>query len=146
MELSANRRYTSKLVLEDTTTVFQKTKDERSEKIKGYTPYWGRQQGERSQWKNDIIRVTLRSEGTGWLQPPCHMHPDLYKCLLGSCTTWTLHQCSSALLVLWVSRWVLSAVWWLVNYTLQQRNWRGPGGLRKQQAWLGGRLKTLTEF
>lgn len=34
MELSADRRYTSKLVLEDTTTVFQKTKEERSGKNK----------------------------------------------------------------------------------------------------------------
>lgn len=30
MELSANRRYTSKLVLEDTTIAFQKMKGERS--------------------------------------------------------------------------------------------------------------------
>lgn len=44
-----------------------------------------------------------------------------------------LPKCSSALLGLWVSRWVLGAVWWLVNYTLQQRNWRGPGGPRNSR-------------
>lgn len=56
MELSANRRYTSKLVLEDTTTVFQKTKEERSGKNKRI------REGGRSQRKSDIIRMTLRSE------------------------------------------------------------------------------------
>lgn len=54
MELSANRRYTSKLVLEDTTIVFQKTKGERTEKK--YMPYWKRQEVGGSQRRKECYQ------------------------------------------------------------------------------------------
>lgn len=126
MELSANRRYTSKLVLEDITTVFQKTKVERSGKNKRIC---------KTKRGKKVVGPTGRATLSGWpwdhrspgcLEAPCHMHLDPYKCLSGSHTTYPWR--GSALLGPWVSRWVLGAVWWLVNYTLQQRNWCGPGG------------------
>lgn len=53
---------------------------------------------------------------------------------------------SSALLGPPVSRWVLSAVSWLVNYTLRQRNRRGPGGPRNSRHGLEADWKLRRNF
>lgn len=80
MELSANRRYTSKLVLEDTTIVFQKTKGERAEKKHTCLP-------EKVKKLEDPNRAVMLSgwpwdhRSPGWLEVPCHTHLAPYKCL-----------------------------------------------------------------
>lgn len=128
MELSANRRYTSKLVLEDTTTVFQKTKGERAEKIKSIHATLRKTRT----WEIPAEKVCYEGEITGVPADFQSVTLPLTYVAEVLCTV-SSAPCSSALLGPPVSRWVLSAVSWLVNYTSRQRNRRGPGGPRNSR-------------
>lgn len=141
MELSANRRYTSKLVLEDTTIVFQKTKGERAEKIKSIHATLS----ETRTWEIPAEEACYEGgdhTSPSWL-PVSHLAP--YECR--SAFMYKVSPpCSSALLGPPVSRWVPSAVSRLVNYTLRQRNRRGPGGPRNSRHGSEADWKLLRNF
>lgn len=147
MELSANRRYTSKLVLEDTTVVFQKMKGERSGKNKKDTCL--SEKGKKLEDPNG--KVTLSGwpwdhRGPGWLEVPCLMHLAPYKCLplhLPPHPPPPMQFCIAGPASLQVSpqRCLVARELYIAA---EELTW--PRRAEKQQAWLGGRLKTLTEF
>lgn len=146
MELSANRRYTSKLVLEDTTIVFQKTKGERAEKNKSIHALSRKSRSWKVPTENrcyprdpEIIEaladlryhVTRTLPPTNFSQASCTMSLPLCKfCIAGPVSLQVSpHRCL-------VARELYIAA--------EELTW--PRRAEKQQAWLGGRLKTLTEF
>lgn len=146
MELSANRRYTSKLVLEDTTIVFQKTKGERAEKNKSIHALLRKARS----WKiptgtqcyqgdpeiiealADYLRyhVTRTSPPTNVSQASCSTSPPVLFCIAGPVSLQVSPQCCLVARELYIAA--------------EELTW--PRRAEKQQAWLGGRLKTLTEF
>lgn len=128
MELSANRRYTSKLVLEDTQLSFRRQKEKGQKKLKAYMPHWERQGPERSPQRRSVMRGRSQESQLTSSQSPCPWRISL-RFYVQSFPA----PLSSALLGPPVSRWVLSAVSWLVNYTWRQRNRRGPGGPRNSR-------------
>lgn len=98
MELSANRRYTSKLVLEDTTIVFQKMKGERAEKNKSIHAFLRKTRSwkiptEKRCYQGDpeIIEaladlryhVTRISHPTNVSQASCTTSPSVQFCITG---------------------------------------------------------------
>lgn len=135
MELSANRRYTSKLVLEDTTIVFQKTKGERAEKIKSIhallrtTRSW-KIPAEKQSYKGDPEIIEAPADSVTQVS---HLAP--YKCRPGvrvQCPP----LCSSALLG--AASLQVSPQCCLVARELyiaaEELTW--PRRAEKQQAWL----------
>ena len=145
MELSANRRYTSKLVLEDTTIVFHKTKGERAEKNKSIHVFLRKTRSwkiptERRCYQGDpeIIvapadsryHVTRTSAPTNVSQAPCTTSPPVQFCIAGPASLQVSPQCCLVARELYIAA--------------EELTW--PRRAEKQQAWLGGRLKTLTEF
>lgn len=87
MELSANRRYTSKLVLEDTTIVFQKTKGERTEQKKIHALLEKARSWEIPKGKALLSGWPWDHSSPCWLEVPCHTHLAPYKCHPDSCAT-----------------------------------------------------------
>lgn len=147
MELSANRRYTSKLVLEDTTIVFQKTKGERAGKNKSIhalvrkgkkledpnraamLPRWP--WDHRSPGWLEPYHVTRTSPPTNVSQASCTTSPPQCKfCIAGPVSLQVSPQRCLVARELYIAA--------------EELTW--PRRAEKQQAWLGGRLKTLTEF
>lgn len=150
MELSANRRYTSKLVLEDTTVVFQKTKGERAEKNKSIHALLRKARSwkiptekqchqcdpEITQALADLrYHVTCTSPPTNFSQASCTTSPPpaappVQFCIAGPASLQVSPQCCLVARELYIAA--------------EELTW--PRRAEKQQAWLGGRLKTLTEF
>lgn len=145
MELSANRRYTSKLVLEDTTIVFQKTKGESAEKNKSIHAFlrkvrsWKIPKEKQCYQGDPEIREALAdlryhishtSPPTNVSQASCTTSPPVQFCIAGPVSLQVSPQCCLVARELYIAA--------------EELTW--PRRAEKQQAWLGGRLKTLTEF
>jgi len=146
MELSANRRYTSKLVLEDTTIVFQRRKGENAELNKSIdallrkerrwtipTEEEGRYQGDPEiieTGADSRYHVTRTSPPTNVSQASCSASPPARFCIAGPVSLQVSPQCCLVARELYIAA--------------EELTW--PRRAEKQQAWLGGRLKTLTEF
>lgn len=131
MELSANRRYTSKLVLEDTTVVFQKMKGERVLTRSSKIP------AKKQCCKGQITEVPADLG----LQIS-HLTP--YKCHPGFMYNVSHVQfCIAGPVILQVSPWCCFMARELYIAT-EELTW--PRRAEKQQAWLEGRPKTVTKF
>lgn len=91
-------------------------------------PHWGRQGPERSPQRRSVMRGRSQESQLTSSQSPCPWRMSLRFYVQSFPALF-----SSALLGPLVSKWVPSAVSWLVNYTLRQRNRRGPGGPRNSR-------------